>query len=210
MIARYPLDRKVYRAKVLAVRNSESQTYYSVLYLDYGNICVSATQEDLYDWDPLLELIQPQAHLCSFLELPAVEDFSESFAGLMGCQGPMKLRIHRASVLQAGGFRASLSGFVSEVELVVSLTTEDGRNVLESFLGTKDQDLSHPQAVLQQKRQETSSLAVKKVTDWLRQVEVGNFSEVQVHFESLGRDDSHLFLYYRTRRRSTWSLMKSE
>ena len=61
VVARFPEDMQVYRAKVMAVRKSSLfELTYEVLYLDYGNTGKDLTQADLFSWDPLYEIIQPQ------------------------------------------------------------------------------------------------------------------------------------------------------
>ena len=62
VVASFPEDGEVYRAKVTAVRQRGlSGHVYEVLYLDYGNTGRDLTQADLFSWDPLYEMIQPQA-----------------------------------------------------------------------------------------------------------------------------------------------------
>ena len=171
VVARYSQDGKVYRAKVVAVMEVELLLHYFVLYLDYGNTAI-VKEEDLFEWEPLLEMIQPQAHLCSFLDIPATKDLSGSFVALMRSQGMMKLKIHKVSDLPADTFRGSLRSFESEVELWVSLTTEDGRDVLQSYL---DLSLTGPVHPLDH---DTTADAVEKVTGWLKHVEAGSYIEV--------------------------------
>ena len=136
VLARFPIDGKMYRAKVMAVRKCQFETYFDVLYLDYGNKYLYLDGNDLSAWDPLLEIIQPQGHLCSFLELPEVSDFEESleaFEALMRSEKEMKMKVHRAYVPAEGTFAGSQSRFGEEVELVVSLTTGQNLNVLTTL-----------------------------------------------------------------------------
>ena len=131
VLARYPIDGKVYRAKVMVVRRCQFHTYYDVLYLDYGNTHLYLDGNDLSAWDALLEMIQPQAHLCSFLEFPEARDCEDIFEGVMGSQTGMKMKIHQANVPPEGTFAASHSRFGQEVELVVTLTTEDNMDLVK-------------------------------------------------------------------------------
>ena len=84
VVARFPDDNEVYRAKVTALRKGpDNQTSYDVLYIDYGNSYKDLKDQDLWEWDPAYEMIPPQAHLCSFNDFPMVgemkPDLSRSY-----------------------------------------------------------------------------------------------------------------------------------
>ena len=68
MVATYPVDNKLYRAKIEKVikdnrTGMDSVSTFRVRYIDYGNTCdVNRTQ--LYIWDEVLEIIPAQAVSC--------------------------------------------------------------------------------------------------------------------------------------------------
>ena len=126
VLARFPQDDQVYRAKVTGVR----KTSYEVLYIDYGNSCQDLGQDDLWLWEPLYEMIQPQAHLCSF-NFPKIRNIKpEVFQKVMISQGAMKMQIFQVSPSQ-GLFKASQRDFGKKTELWVSLTTAADKDVCE-------------------------------------------------------------------------------
>ena len=128
VLARFPQDDQVYRAKVTGVR----KTSYEVLYIDYGNSCQDLGQDDLWMWDPLYEMIQPQAHLCSFKEFhKAWKGKQEVFHQVMISQGAMKMHIFQVSPSRCGFFKASGKDFGKVIELIVSLTTAANKDVCE-------------------------------------------------------------------------------
>ena len=134
MVARFPVDNQVYRAKVTAVRKGPDHqtTRFNVLFIDYGNSCQDLSQDDLWMWDPLYEMIQPQAHLCSFKEFPkAWKEKSDVFHKVMTSQGAMKMHIFQVSPSPCGFFKASVNDFDKVIELVVSLTTVADKDVCE-------------------------------------------------------------------------------
>ena len=63
VLARYSVDKAVYRAKVEEVIEGE---LFSVRYIDYGNMDDTLTKDDIYPWDEMLEIIPPQAVPCCF------------------------------------------------------------------------------------------------------------------------------------------------
>ena len=64
VLARYSVDKAVYRAKVEEVIEGE---LFSVRYIDYyGNRDDALTKADIYPWDQMLESIPPQAVPCFF------------------------------------------------------------------------------------------------------------------------------------------------
>ena len=63
VLARYSVDKAVYRAKVEEVIEGE---LFSVRYIDYGNRDDTLTKDDIYPWDEMLEIIPPQAVPCCF------------------------------------------------------------------------------------------------------------------------------------------------
>ena len=142
VLARFPVDGQVYRAKVLAVKEApDLQTSYDVLYIDYGNAWEDLTAKDLSAWYSDLEMIQPQAHLATLERLPKTwrsSVSSEMFDMAMRAQGGMKMRVHHtATTPHSGTFAASRRDFGEKVELWVSLTLPDGGCVLaalQSFL----------------------------------------------------------------------------
>ena len=62
VLARYPADGKVYRARIVKV----AEDSVSVRYIDYGNLEEGLPRFSLYAWDPVLEIIPAQTFLCRF------------------------------------------------------------------------------------------------------------------------------------------------
>ena len=133
MVARFPDDNQVYRAKVTAVRKGpDDQPGYEVLYIDYGNSCKDLKTKDLGRWDPAYERIPPQAYLSSFKEFPISRKMKpELFQNVMISQGAMKMEIFEVFPSQCGFFKGSLRDFGQNVELLVRLTTKAGLDVCE-------------------------------------------------------------------------------
>ena len=134
VVARFPQDDQIYRAKVTAVRNGvdHQTTSYEVLYIDYGNSCQDLSRDDLWSWDPLYEMIQPQAHLCSLKGFPNTRKINpEVFQRVMISQKAMKMHICEVYPFQCGFFKASQSDFGKKIELFVSLITEADKDVCE-------------------------------------------------------------------------------
>ena len=68
VIAIYPVDNNLYRAKIEKViqenrTGMDSSPTFRVRYLDYGNTC-DVTKTHLYIWDEVLEIIPAQAVSC--------------------------------------------------------------------------------------------------------------------------------------------------
>ena len=133
MVARFPGDGQVYRAKVTAVRKvPDHKTYYDVLYIDYGNSYKDLEENDLGKWDSVYEMIPPQAFLCSFKDFLLVRKMKpEVFQTVMISQGAMKMEVSKVSPSKCGFFNKSSRDFGKNVELLVSLTTKTNKNVCE-------------------------------------------------------------------------------
>ena len=133
MVARFPGDGQVYRAKVTAVRKApDLKTYYDLLYIDYGNSYKDLEENDLGKWDSVYEMIPPQAFLSSFIESLEVREMKpEVFQTFMINQGAMKMEIFKVSPSKCGFFNESSRDFGKNVELLVSLTTKTNKNVCE-------------------------------------------------------------------------------
>ena len=133
VVARFPDDNQVYRAKVTAVRKGpDNKTGYDVLYIDYGNSYKDLEAKDLGRWDPAYEKIPPQAYLSSFKEFPMARKMKpDVFQKVMISQGAMKMEIFKGFPSKCGLFKASLRDFGKNVELLVSLTTKADKNVCE-------------------------------------------------------------------------------
>ena len=148
MVARFLGDDQVFRAKVTAVRKGpDHQSSYDVLSIDYGNSYEDLSHDDLGQWDPLYEKIQPQAYLCSLRDLSKAGKMKpDVFKKVMTSQGAMKMEIFKVSPFKCGFFKASQRDFGVNVELSVSLTTEAGKDVckvLAAYCGILGQDQSH-------------------------------------------------------------------
>ena len=70
VLARYFVDKMLYRAKVEDVIDYD---LFSGRYIDYGNAEDCLSKADIYSWDPILEIIPPEAVSCCFF-LPHSED----------------------------------------------------------------------------------------------------------------------------------------
>merc|ERR1719209_1918946 len=62
ILARYSVDGRVYRARI--VKGADNTV--TVRYIDYGNSEEGLLQSSLYAWDSALEVIPAQALLCCF------------------------------------------------------------------------------------------------------------------------------------------------
>ena len=133
MVARFPGDGQVYRAKVTAIRKvPDHKTYYDVLYIDYGNSYKDLEASDLGMWDSAYEMIPPQAFLCSFKDFLLVRKMKpEVFQTVMISQGAMKMEVSKVSPSKCGFFNKSSRDFGKNVELLVSLTTKANKSVCE-------------------------------------------------------------------------------
>ena len=141
VIATYPADFKKYRAVIEKITKSdkrgEGKTFH-VRFLDYGNTSEVAAK-DLHSWHQFLEKVPPQAVCC---QLKAVDLFTTSvrpgsremaeFSSVVKAANPLNMRIHsvlrrRVVVFKEREFR------VAEPEVVVSLTTCGGENIVDKL-----------------------------------------------------------------------------
>ena len=67
VIAAYPEDGRRYRAKVEEVVEKGEERVFRVRYIDYGNVS-QVGLSDLFQWDPVLQVIPPQAFCCRLRE----------------------------------------------------------------------------------------------------------------------------------------------
>ena len=67
VIAAYTEDGRRYRAKVEEVGEKGEERVFRVRYIDYGNVS-QVGLGDLFKWDPVLEIIPPQAFCCRLRE----------------------------------------------------------------------------------------------------------------------------------------------
>ena len=67
VIAAYPEDGRRYRAKVEEVVEKGEERVIRVRYIDYGNMSLVGLS-DLFCWDPVLQVIPPQAFCCRLRE----------------------------------------------------------------------------------------------------------------------------------------------
>ena len=128
VLARYPADGKVYRARIVKV----AENSVSVRYIDYGNLEEGLLRFSLYAWDPVLEIIPAQAFLCRFsltegIGINRLDDEEErAFRVVMQLE---YLRIVVKRRLQEGNLL--LRGFDADApELEVSLFSKSGTDML--------------------------------------------------------------------------------
>ena len=127
VLARYPADGKVYRARIVKV----AENSVSVRYIDYGNMEEGLLRFSLYAWDPVLEIIPAQAFLCRF-SLPEgginlLDDEDKlAFKNVMSAEF---LRVSVKRRLQEGNLL--LRGFDADApELEVSLFSKSGTDMI--------------------------------------------------------------------------------
>ena len=136
VLARFSVDKEVYRAKVEDVIEEE---LFSVRYIDYGNSEDCLTKADIYSWDKLLELIPPQAVSCGFYKATAAlgEKTSltmkemEAFTLLMKQSSPMQMVVQNCNKIPMEMFNPTIDQ--TGPELSVSLRGKDGRDVLHKL-----------------------------------------------------------------------------
>ena len=128
VLARYPADGKVYRARIVKV----AENSVSVRYIDYGNMEEGLLRFSLYAWDPVLEIIPAQAFLCRFSLPEGVgtnlldDEEVRAFSDIMRLD---YLRVVVKRRLQAGNLL--LRGFDADApELEVSLFSKSGTDMI--------------------------------------------------------------------------------
>ena len=95
VLARYHVDKLVYRAKVEKV----VEGVFSVRYIDYGNKGENLSRSDIYSWDTLLNMIPPQAVSCTLHQLYRGSDVAYTeeqlveFKNYMTAKSPMKMTV---------------------------------------------------------------------------------------------------------------------
>ena len=141
VLARYPVDKLVYRARVEQLIQKVGETdlfrlviiminhfliycLLSVRFIDYGTRSDGLQHGDLYAWDSILDTVPPQAAACSFFGVPVkIRDknrFSceecKVFTALMKQSSPMDMKVHKIIHTVKS----------SDTELLVSLDSKDG------------------------------------------------------------------------------------
>lgn len=93
-------------------------------FIDYGTRSDRLMSPDLYSWDDVLDMVPPQATICSFFGAPVkikdktsftIEEL-EGFTSLMKQSSPMKMKVHKI-----------------ENELSVSLYAQAGQDILKEL-----------------------------------------------------------------------------
>ena len=141
MVATYPVDNKLYRAKIEKVIKDrtgiDSVSTFRVRYLDYGNTC-DVTRTQLYIWDEVLEIIPAQAVSCKLdtmriftkrIQVGSPE--AKEFTDLLKQSNPVSIQVRKV-------LRARDVVFNSEIvqktpELVVDLFDSQGLNIVEKL-----------------------------------------------------------------------------
>ena len=130
VIAVYPEDGRRYRAKVEEVGEKGEERVFRVRYIDYGNVS-QVGLGDLFQWDPVLEVIPPQAFCCRLRESkmmfkkPIIVRTSEAarFLLLMKVWSPFQMVVSKVRRLREKMFT---SRKCQEPEIVVDLIARDG------------------------------------------------------------------------------------
>ena len=140
VLATYPLDNLVYRARVeLILKVGETDLFrleiimvhhcliyclLSVRYVDYGTRYDGLQLCNLHPWDSILDTVPPQASACSFSGMPVKLRDKNSFSfeernvftALMKQSSPMEMKVHKIiHTIES-----------SDIELSVSLQSKDG------------------------------------------------------------------------------------
>ena len=142
MVATYPVDNKLYRAKIEKVIKDnrtgiDSVSTFRVRYIDYGNTC-DVTRNQLYIWDEVLEIIPAQAVSCKLdtmsiftkrIQVGSPE--AKEFTDLLKQSNPVSIQVRKV-------LRARDVVFNSEIvqktpELVVDLFDSQGVNIVEKL-----------------------------------------------------------------------------
>ena len=136
IIAMYLVDKQLYRAKVEQVKIADGKRSFLVRFIDYGNVS-QVEDKHLYPWDPVFELIPPQAICC---KLRNVEVFKtsflagsrdqEEFVKFMLRNNPFHLTVHQVYETRDFLFKCSV---ISSPELSVDLLTSAGQNVVSKL-----------------------------------------------------------------------------
>ena len=137
MIAIYPVDNNLYRAKIEKViqenrTGMDSSPTFRVRYLDYGNTC-DVTRTHLYIWDEVLEIIPAHAVSCM---LDTMMIFTKriqatEFTDFLKQSNPISIQVQQV-------FRPRNGVFNSEIvhktpELVVDIFDSQGVNIVEKL-----------------------------------------------------------------------------
>ena len=118
VLARYHVDKALYRARVEEMKDGMM----SVRYIDYGNKGEDLSSCDVYTWDPLLDMIPPQAVSCALFGT-TLDTYSnhqiEAFRSLMETSSPFKIYVHQCFTNNDAG-----------PDLVVTLLSKDRSHLL--------------------------------------------------------------------------------
>ena len=118
VLARYHVDKAVYRARVEELVDD----MVSVRFIDYGNKSENLASSDVYSWDTLMDMIPPQAVTCTLFGTTFdsyTDDQVEVFRSLMIKSSPMKMFVHKSFTNKDAG-----------PEIVVTLMSKDRSNLL--------------------------------------------------------------------------------
>ena len=142
MIATFPVDNKLYRAKIEKVIQEnrtcmESEPTFRVRYIDYGNTCdVSRTQ--LYIWDEVLVIIPAQAVSCKLdtmriftkrIQVGSPE--AKEFTDLLKQSNPVSIQVRKVLRARDGVFSSDIVH--KTPELVVDVFDSQDVNIVEKM-----------------------------------------------------------------------------
>ena len=149
ILARYSVDSRVYRARIVKVTDHGV----TVRYIDYGNLEKGLTQDSLYAWDPSLEVIAAQALICCFskfdgVEIPEKLDSDEMSAFVKQMRESAFRLVVRKRLQESNLLLLYQESNIEAPEMEVSLYTKSGTNILKKlskllrrkFRAVKDQE----------------------------------------------------------------------
>ena len=140
VIATYPVDNKLYRAKIEKVfqvgsSGMDSVPTFRVRYIDYGNTS-DVTGAHLYIWDEMLEIIPAQAVSCKldtmkiFTKRPQVGSVeAKEFTEVLKQSNPVSIQVRKVLRARDGVFSSVM--VQKTPELVVDLFDSQGVNIVD-------------------------------------------------------------------------------
>ena len=126
VLARYHVDKAVYRARVEDVEDD----MISVRFIDYGNKGDNLASSDVYSWDTLLDKIPPQAVACTLFRTQTdtyTTEQVEAFTSLMKESSPMQMTVHHRLTSE------EITVVNTGPDVVVTLRSKDGINILSKL-----------------------------------------------------------------------------
>jgi len=131
ILARYSVDSRVYRARIVKLTDNGV----TVRYIDYGNLEEGLTRYSLYPWDPSLEVIAAQALMCRFskfdgVEIPEKLEKTETSAFVKQMRESAFRLVVRKRLRESNLPSLHQESNIEAPEMEVSLYTKSGTNIL--------------------------------------------------------------------------------